>query len=98
MFYVLTKCARQWPDSNGIFINQITKQVPPGGKFRGARDVTGQVEQARARANRRRPPLGKFRGARDVTGKVDQAEARANGPKPPTGKFRGARDVRGLLE
>ena len=73
MFYVLTKCARQWLDCNAIFINQITRQVPPGAKLRGARDVTGQVEGVEARTNGRRPPNGKFRGARDVTGQVARA-------------------------
>ena len=79
MFYVLTKCTRQWLDSNAIFINQITRQVPPGAKLRGARDFTGQVERVEARTNGRRPPRRKFRGAREVTGKVEQAGAEAKG-------------------
>ena len=79
MFYVLTKCTRHRLDSYAIFINQITRQVPPGAKIRGARDFTGQVERVEARANGRRPPIGKFRGARDVTGQVELAEAEADG-------------------
>ena len=55
--------------------------LPPGlpGKIRGPRDVRGQMDQAEARANRRKPPAGGFRGARDVRGHLEQAKAQADG-------------------